>query len=153
AIGASQLNTFHVVRQLTQNNHTVVPHISCVGMTTSRLEQILQDYRGLGIKQLVAVRGDAIQESEKVATDFNYASDLVAGIRRLTGDYFHITVAAYPEFHPEAISSEQDLIHFKRKVEAGANSAITQFFYNSDAYARFLECCEKLNINLPIIPG
>ncbi len=153
AIGASQLKTLVAVRNLVKNNIVAVPHLSCVNMTAERLEQILERYINFGIKQLVVIRGDLVTDKGKVVSDFNYASDLIHHIRKLSGNHFHITVAAYPEFHPEASSSTEDLLNFKLKVEAGADSAITQFFFNSDAYARFLESCHKLEINIPVIPG
>jgi methylenetetrahydrofolate reductase (NADPH) len=153
AIGASQLKTLVAVRNLVKSDTVAVPHLSCVNMTQERLEQILERYQSFGVKQLVVIRGDLVTEKGRVVSDFNYASDLIEYIRKITGNHFHITVAAYPEFHPEAPNSEQDLIHFKRKVDAGADSAITQFFFNSDAYARFMEMCHRLNIAIPVIPG
>lgn len=150
AVGATQMKTLRMVRQLAQRQIPTTPHLSCVGMTKARLQSLLAIYQYYGVKRLVVLRGDVTQPIE---SDFNYACELVAGIRKLTGDYFHIIVAAYPEFHPEASSSEMDLIHFKRKVDAGADSAITQFFYNSDAYFRFCESCQRLGIQIPIIPG
>jgi methylenetetrahydrofolate reductase (NADPH) len=151
--GSSQLKSLLNVRGLLENNISAVPHISCVSMTKVRLAQFLEKYRTLGVKQLVVIRGDFPSNQERGHSDFNYASELIEYIRKLTGNYFHITVAAYPEFHPQSLSSDDDLLNFKRKVDAGADSAITQFFFNSDAYFRFRESCEKLDIHIPIIPG
>ncbi|HVV68844.1 MAG TPA: methylenetetrahydrofolate reductase [NAD(P)H] [Gammaproteobacteria bacterium] len=153
AIGAHQLKTLVAVRSLARNDITAVPHLSCVNMTAERLERILHRYMEFGVRHLVVIRGDLVTDKGMVVSEFKYASDLIAHIRKISGNYFHITAAAYPEFHPEAKDSEQDLMHFKRKIDAGADSAITQFFYNCDAYARFLESCHQLEIKVPIIPG
>lgn len=153
AIGASQAKTLLAVRKLVQNGSEVAPHISCVNMTALRLEKLLARYIQWGIKRLVVIRGDIVVDKANAATEFKYACELVSYIRKLTGNHFHIAVAAYPEFHPEATNIQQDLIHFQRKVAAGANSAITQFFYNADAYVRFVESCRQLGITIPIIPG
>ncbi len=151
AAGASQLKTVRLVKQLAKSAIPTTPHISCVGMTKIRLQKLLDQYMQFGVKNLIVIRGDFIAGSE--VSDFKYASDLVSEIRKLTHDYFHITVAAYPEFHPQSTTSEMDFIHFKHKVDAGADSAITQFFFNSDAYSRFRENCHKSGITIPIIPG
>lgn len=151
AAGASQLKTVRLVKQLTKSAVPTTPHISCVGMTKIRLQKLLNQYIECGVKNLIVIRGDFIAGSE--VSDFIYARDLVSYIRKLTNDHFHITVAAYPEFHPQSATSEIDFIHFKDKVEAGADSAITQFFFNSDAYSRFRENCYKSGISIPIIPG
>ncbi len=151
AAGSSQLKTVRLVKQLMKESIPTTPHISCVGMTKIRLQKLLDGYIQCGVKQLIVIRGDIVVGSGM--SDYHYAADLISSIRQLTGDHFHITVAAYPEFHPQAITSGMDLIHFKRKVDAGANSAITQFFFNSDAYARFRENCHKAGVSIPIIPG
>lgn len=151
AAGASQLKTVRLVKQLTKHAIPTTPHISCVGMTKARLQELLDNYIECGVKNLIVIRGDFIDGSG--VSDFKYASDLVSHIRKLTHDHFHLTVAAYPEFHPQSATSEMDFIHFKHKVEAGADSAITQFFFNSDAYSRFRENCYKAGITIPIIPG
>ncbi len=149
--GSSQLKTQRIVRQFTRAQVPTVPHLSCINMTKARLQQILDNYMRLGINRLVVIRGDFSNEAD--ARDFNYAFELIEYIRKLTHDHFHITVAAYPEFHPQSENSLSDLMHFKRKVDAGANSAITQFFFNAEAYFRFVESCDKLGITIPIIPG
>jgi methylenetetrahydrofolate reductase (NADPH) len=151
--GSAQEKTQAVVRHLVSNQVASTPHISCVGMTRARLTELLQEYIQLGIKRLVVVQGDLPTDHPDEARDFIYAADLVAAIREIGGKHFHISVAAYPEFHPRAQNPTDDLANFKKKIEAGADSAITQFFYNSDAYIRFLESCHQLNINIPIIPG
>ncbi len=128
------------------------PHLSCVGMTLDRIREVLADYAAKGIKRIVALRGDMPSGTTGVG-ELRYANELVAFIRAETGRRFRIEVAAYPEFHPQAQSAAADLGNFKRKVEAGADSAITQYFYNADAYFRFLDSCEKLAIDIPIVPG
>lgn len=153
AAGSSQVKTLRMVRYLANSGISTMPHISCVNMTKIRLEQLLQKYIAVGIKRLLVVRGDFVGETTNSITDFNYASDLITYIRLLTGNHFHIAVAAYPELHPASANSDDDLLHFKNKIEAGANSAITQFFFNSDAYFHFRENCEKIGIKVPIIPG
>lgn len=151
AAGASQLKTLRLIKNLTKQNIPTTPHISCVGMTKIRLQKILEDYIQWGVNNLIVIRGDFVPGSG--VSDFIYASDLVSYIRKLTGDHFHLTVAAYPEFHPQSKTSETDFIHFQQKVNAGANSAITQFFFNSDAYCRFRDNCHKAGMTIPIIPG
>jgi methylenetetrahydrofolate reductase (NADPH) len=151
--GSSQLKTQCVVEQLVREKMPAVPHISCIHMTKERLNELLTKYIKLGIKRLFVLRGDFTEEYHQEAAEFKYANELVECIRLLTGDYFHISVAAYPEFHPEAKNFAEDLINFKRKVVAGANCAVTQFFFNTDAYFRFKESCKKVGIHIPIIPG
>ena len=128
------------------------PHISCVGMTLEKIRTVLAEYRARGIRRIVALRGDLPSGTTGVG-ELRYANELVAFIREETGDAFHIEVAAYPEFHPQARSAAADLENFRRKVAAGADSAITQYFYNPDAYFRFLDSCEALGIDIPIVPG
>lgn len=151
AAGSSQLKTVRLVKQLSKIEIPTTPHLSCVGLTKERLEKLLNFYRECGIKRLIVIRGDIVPGSQFY--DFTYASELVAQIRQLTGDHFHITVAAYPEVHPQAKSCQLDLHYFKHKVDAGADSAITQFFFNSDAFSRLREDCHKIGIKIPIIPG
>ena len=153
AAGASQLKTERVVRQLRGRGISTAPHLSCVNMTKDRLNQLLDKYKGLGVKRLVVIRGDFPDNRTSDSEDFRYASELIEFIRNVSGDYFHISVAAYPEFHAECPCSTQDLINFKNKIAAGANSAITQFCFNSDAYFRFNDSCQALGIMTPIIPG
>jgi len=128
------------------------PHLSCIGSTRENIRDILKTYIDNGIHQIVALRGD-MPSGMREAGEFRYANELVEFIRSETGRHFHIEVASYPEFHPQAVSAEKDLSNFKRKVEAGADSAITQYFYNPDAYTRFVDSCEKLGVDIPIVPG
>jgi methylenetetrahydrofolate reductase (NADPH) len=128
------------------------PHISCIGSTRSSIRRIIQDYRDQGIRRIVALRGD-MPSGMVEAGEFRYANELVEFIREETGDHFHIHVAAYPEMHPQASNIEADLRNFKRKVEAGADDAITQYFYNSESYFRFVDSCRKAGLEIPIIPG
>ncbi|MFM7221134.1 MAG: methylenetetrahydrofolate reductase [NAD(P)H] [Nodosilinea sp.] len=130
-----------------------VPHLSCIGDTSESLKQLLDIYKAAGINRIVALRGDLPQEVEDIAKEFHYADQLVSFIRQHYGDTFELVVAAYPEVHPEASNAHQDLINFKRKVEAGANAAITQYFYNPDAYEDFLHRCQQQGITIPIYPG
>ncbi|MGB6976625.1 MAG: methylenetetrahydrofolate reductase [NAD(P)H] [Gammaproteobacteria bacterium] len=151
--GSSQLKTKKVVHDLVANDIPVVPHISCINTSREDILLLLDEYIKKNIKRLVVIRGDAAKEANSTIQYFNYANELVEFIREKSGNYFHITVAAYPEFHPQAVSVSDDLENFRCKVNAGANSAITQFFFNVEAYFRFLECCDKLDIHIPIIPG
>lgn len=153
ALGSVQPKTIEVVRELVRNGLPVTPHISCINMTKKDIEDKLVEYIQLGIQRLIVIRGDIPEGQENVVQDFKYASDLVMFIREITEDYFHITVAAYPEYHCQATDVLRDLDNFKKKVDAGADSATTQFFFNSDAYFNFLEDCERLHIDIPIVPG
>jgi methylenetetrahydrofolate reductase (NADPH) len=130
----------------------VAPHLSCIGSTRENIREILDAYREQGIRHIVALRGD-MPSGMRDAGEFRYANELVEFIRQETGNHFFIEVAAYPEFHPQASSATADLENFKRKVEAGSDAALTQYFYNPDAYFRFVDSCEKLGIDLPIVPG
>jgi len=150
--GSTRERTLEVVQQIKAEGLEVAPHLSCVGSTRDNIRSILQTYRQLGIRRIVALRGDLPSGMAGIG-EFQYANELVSFIRAETGEYFHIEVAAYPEFHPQAKSPLDDLLNFKRKVTAGANSAITQYFYNADAYFRFIEECRKLGVTAPIIPG
>ncbi len=128
------------------------PHLSCVGSSKEQMREILHTYKNNGVKRIVALRGD-IPSGMRDIGDFHYANELVDFIRQETGDHFHLEVAAYPEKHPQAISYEVDLKNFARKIQAGSNSAITQYFYNIDAYHYFVDDCNKLGIDAPIVPG
>ena len=128
------------------------PHISCVGSQIDEIKAILHKYVETDIKRIVALRGD-LPSGAAGYGPFRYANELVEYIRKETGDHFHIEVAAYPEFHPQARNPTADLENFKRKVDAGANSAITQYFYNPYAYFRFVDSCEKLGLDIPIVAG
>jgi methylenetetrahydrofolate reductase (NADPH) len=131
----------------------VAPHISCMGTTRGQVAQLLHGYRDAGVKRLVALRGDMPSGAAGGAGDFQYANELVGFIRAETGDWFHIEVAAYPEYHPQSRSPADDLANFVRKVHAGGNSAITQYFYNADAYFRFVDEAQRAGCAVPIVPG
>lgn len=128
------------------------PHLSCMGGTRKEIRSLLELYRTKGCKRIVALRGD-LPSGMAGYGEFRYASDLVAFIREETGDYFHIEVAGYPETHPQADDAQADLAHFKRKVDAGANGVITQYFYNADAFFRFVADARRLGVQVPIVPG
>jgi len=150
--GSTRERTLDTVLDIRKMGHAAAPHISCVASTHDNIREWLQRYKDNGIKHLVALRGD-LPSGIAAGGEFRYANELVEFIRREFGDTFHIEVAAYPEFHPQAKSARDDLDNFKRKVDAGAHSAITQYFYNADAYYRFVDECEKMQIAIPIVPG
>jgi len=150
--GSTQKGTFDTVIDIQKAGFVAAPHLSCIGSTEENLRQILNQYQSNGITRIVALRGDMPSGSHETG-ELRFANELVEFVRKETGDHFHIEVAAYPEFHPQASSAETDLLNFKRKVEAGANSAITQYFFNPDAYFRFIDDCEKMNLTIPIVPG
>lgn len=128
------------------------PHLSCVGSSREQIAEIINTYKQNGVKRIVTLRGDLPSGMRDIG-EFHYANELVSFIREETGDYFHLEVAAYPEKHPQANSYQADLQNFVRKVKAGSDSAITQYFYNVDAYRYFVDDCEKLGVNIPIVPG
>lgn len=150
--GSTRARTREVVFEIAADGHPVAPHLSCIGATREAVRSMLEDYRAQGIRRLVALRGD-LPSGMRDPGEFRYANELVAFIRETTGDWFHIEVAAYPEWHPQAKSPREDLLNFQRKVEAGANGAITQFFYNADAFAHFVAEARALGITVPIVPG
>ncbi len=150
--GSTQDRTLETIRQIKAEGHNAVPHLSCVGSTRDNIRAMLNTYKDMGIKRIVALRGDLPSGMGSIG-EFQYANELVSFIRAQTGEHFHIEVAAYPEFHPQAKSPRDDLLNFKRKVQAGANSAITQYFYNADGYFRFVDECRKLGVTLPVVPG
>ncbi len=151
--GSTRDRTIETVVQMQRESGVeAAPHLSCIGSTRENIRGILDTYRSEGIRHIVALRGDMPSGMQEPG-EFSYANELVAFIRADTGSHFHIEVAAYPEFHPQARSAQVDLENFKRKVEAGANSAITQYFYNADAYFRFVDSCEVMGLDLPIVPG
>ncbi len=151
--GTTRERTFKAVVDIKQHTGIdVAPHLSCVASTQESIREILQNYMDQGIRHLVALRGD-MPSGLRDPGAFSHANELVKFIRAETGDHFFIEVAAYPEFHPQAPSAQADLLNFKRKVEAGADAALTQYFYNADAYFRFVDSCEKLGLDLPIVPG
>ncbi|MGD1990647.1 MAG: methylenetetrahydrofolate reductase [NAD(P)H] [Chromatiales bacterium] len=152
--GSTRERTFETVDWLMGEGIDTAPHISCIGSSRDEITAMLERYRQQGINKLVALRGDLPSGSGLGELDeLRYANELVDYIRETTGDHFHIEVAAYPEYHPQAPSPSVDLENFRRKVEAGADSAITQYFYNADAYCHFVDNCEKAGITLPIVPG
>ena len=150
--GSTKAKTLETVLTIEASNNNGVPHLSCISASKEDIRNLINDYKSHDVKHLIALRGDnpsgAISHG-----DFKYANELISFIREETGEYFHIQAGAYPEYHPEAESATDDLNNFKRKIEAGANSAITQFFFNADAYFRFIEECQKISISVPIIPG
>ncbi len=150
--GSTQARTLKAVLDLRAAGHAAAPHVSCIGSTRAGLRDTLQLYKDNKIKHLVALRGD-LPSGTASAGEFHYANELVTFIRQEFGNHFFIEVAAYPEYHPQAKSALDDLNNFKRKVEAGADSAITQYFYNADGYYHFIEQCEKMGITIPIVPG
>lgn len=150
--GSTREGTFNAIKKIQQSGIEGAPHISCISATQQSVVQMLNDYAAIGVKRLVALRGDRPSGVVDIG-DFRYANELVAFIRSETGDQFHIEVAAYPEMHPESRNPAKDLENFKRKIDAGANSAITQYFYAPDAYFEYLEAAHKLGINQAIVPG
>ncbi len=150
--GSTRDRTMESVLEIQAEGYGAAPHISCISSSKAEISELLQAYQAKGIKRLVTLRGD-IPSGEVSSGDFKYANELVQFIRAETGDWFHLEVAAYPEFHPEAGSAQKDLDNFKRKIDAGADSAITQYFYNVDAYFRFVEAAQTMGITAPIIPG
>jgi len=150
--GSTRDRTLETVQEIQTEGYPVAPHLSCIGSTRENIRAILEKYQSLGISHIVALRGD-LPSGMAQAGEFRYANELVAFIRKEFGDTFRIEVAAYPEYHPQARSAREDFISFKRKIESGADAAITQFFYNADAYLHFVDMCEAANINVPIVPG
>jgi methylenetetrahydrofolate reductase (NADH) len=150
--GSTRDKTFDTVVAIQAKGIAAAPHLSCVASTKENIRSILKDYQDKGIAKIVALRGD-LPSGMMSAGEFRYANELVEFIRKETGDYFQIHVAAYPEVHPQSASAAEDFKNFKRKVEAGADAAITQYFYNAEAYFYFLDTCEKNGIDIPIVPG
>jgi methylenetetrahydrofolate reductase (NADPH) len=150
--GSTQKGTLETVVEIQREGHEAAPHLSCIGSSRDSLRTILQEYQSHSIRRLVALRGD-MPSGYGGAGEFRYANELVEFIRAETGDWFHIEVAAYPEMHPQARSPQDDLQNFARKVKAGANAAITQYFYNADAYFRFVEEARKMDVSVPIVAG
>jgi len=150
--GATRDKTRAVVDEIAAEGRAVAPHLSCIGATREGVGELLEQWRAAGIRRLVALRGD-LPSGMVDAGEFRYACDLVAFVRERTGDWFRIEVAAYPEVHPQAVSAEADLQAFARKVSAGADAAITQYFYNADAYFRFVDAARARGVSAPIVPG
>ena len=150
--GSTQERTFATVREIAAAGHQAAPHLSCIGSTREKVRAILDEFTATGIRRIVALRGD-LPSGTGDPGEFRYANELVEFIRAESGDRFLIEVAAYPEWHPQARSPEDDLLAFERKVKAGANSAITQYFYNPDAYFHFVDAVLKRGIDIPVVPG
>ena len=150
--GSTREGTLATVLEIRGEGIEAAPHLSCVGSSADMLRGVLAQYRDSGIRHLVALRGD-LPSGTADAGEFRYASELVEFIRAETADWFHIDVAAYPEVHPQARTADDDLASFRRKVAAGANSAITQYFYNPDAYWHFVDAAAAQGIDVPIVPG
>jgi methylenetetrahydrofolate reductase (NADPH) len=151
--GSTQSNTLNTVLEIQRDSGIeAAPHLSCVGSSAEQIREILETYRSNGIKHIVALRGDLPSGSRDLG-QFRYANELVEFIRQETGDHFNIEVAAYPEMHPQAPNLKVDIDNFVRKVKAGANSAITQYFFNADAYWHFVDECVKKGVDIPIVPG
>jgi len=150
--GSTRERTLDIVLDIRAQGYAAAPHISCIASTKENVLAMLQRYKDNGIAHLVALRGD-LPSGLAAAGEFRYANELVEFIRERFGDHFEIDVAAYPEYHPQARNAQDDLRNFRRKVEAGANSAITQYFFNADAYYHFIDECEAMGIDIPIVPG
>jgi len=150
--GSTQQGTLQTVQEIQAAGHEAAPHLSCVGATRESIRAVLKQYQDSGIRRIVALRGD-LPSGYGGAGELRYASDLVEFIRQETGDWFRIEVAAYPEMHPQARSPQDDLQAFARKVSAGADAAITQYFYNADAYFSFVDNVRKLGVTVPIVAG
>ncbi len=150
--GTTQQGTLDAVLEIQREGIEAAPHLSCVGSSRDSIRQILTTYREAGIRHIVALRGDLPSGMGEIG-EFRFANELVEFIRTETGDWFNIEVAAYPEYHPQAKSPRHDMDNFVRKVKAGANSAITQYFYNADAYFRFVDDVRRMGVEVPIVPG
>jgi methylenetetrahydrofolate reductase (NADPH) len=150
--GSTRERTLKAVLDLCEAGHAAAPHISCIGSSRSNVRETLQEYKNHGIRHLVALRGD-LPSGTATSGEFHYANELVAFIREEFGAHFFVEVAAYPEYHPQSRSAQEDLNAFKRKIEAGADSAITQYFFNSDCYFHFVEECEAMGLRVPVVPG
>ena len=150
--GSTRDGTMATVMEMHGEGLPTAPHLSCIGSTRAELGELIDTYRDTGIRRIVALRGD-MPSGAAAAGEFRYANELVEFIRARHGDWFRIEVAAYPEVHPQARSAAEDVAAFVRKVEAGADAAITQYFYNPDAYFRFVEDVRALGCDVPVVPG
>jgi methylenetetrahydrofolate reductase (NADPH) len=151
--GSTRDRTYAIVKAIQERGIAAAPHLSCVGDSTADLRSILKEYQDLGIDRIVALRGDLPSGSGLANSELRYANELVEFIRNETGDHFKLEVAAYPEMHPQATNFEQDLQNFVTKVKAGADSAITQYFFNADSYFYFVDRVQAMGVDIPIIPG
>ena len=154
--GSTQSGTRDTVLEIRAEGHEAAPHLSCIGRNRDELRAMLDEYKAHGIRRVVALRGDlpsGYGMLDASSGEFAHANQLIEFIRAETGDWFHIEAAAYPEMHPQAKSAQDDLRHFAAKMKAGADAAITQYFYNADAYFRFVEDVRKLGVEAPIVPG
>jgi len=150
--GSTQEGTLRTVESIHQSGQDAAPHLSCVGSSKENIYALLRLYKEMGVRRIVALRGDLPSGMGQYG-EFHHANELVAYIRESYGDWFHIEVAAYPEMHPQASSVRADIEHFVTKIQAGANSAITQYFYNTDAYFQYIEDVESRGVKVPIVPG
>ena len=150
--GSTREGTLETVLEIRAAGFDAAPHLSCIASSRAELKGQIEKYKAHGIRHVVALRGD-LPSGLAASGELRYANELVSFIREITGDWFHIEVACYPEYHPQTRSAADEIRNFKRKVDAGANSAITQYFFNKDAYFRFVEECEAAGITLPIVPG
>ncbi|MEO0314859.1 MAG: 5,10-methylenetetrahydrofolate reductase [Pseudomonadota bacterium] len=153
AAGSTQAGTRDTVFEIHREGHKAAPHLSCIGRSRVELREIISEYKSQGIRRIVALRGDLPSGFGGLSGELSHANELIEFIRAETGDWFHIEAAAYPEMHPQARSPQDDLQNFIRKIKAGANSAITQYFYNADAYFRFVDEIHKAGIDAPIVAG
>lgn len=153
AAGSTQAGTRDTVLDIQREGHMAAPHLSCMGRSRAELREIIHEYKSHGIRHMVALRGDLPSGFGGSSGEFSHANELIEFIRAETGDWFHIEAAAYPEMHPQARSPQDDLQNFIRKIRAGANSAITQYFYNADAYFRFIDEIHKAGVDAPVVPG
>jgi len=150
--GSTREGTLQTVREIREAGHEAAPHLSCIASSREEIAATLEEYRSSGIRHVVALRGD-LPSGVAQAGEFRYASELVEFIRKTTGDWFHIEVGCYPEYHPQTRNAPDELRHFRTKVDAGANAAMTQYFYNPDAYFRFVDEARSAGITIPIVPG
>jgi methylenetetrahydrofolate reductase (NADPH) len=150
--GSTQQGTLDTVLEIRSAGHEAAPHISCVASSKAEIADILAHYKENGIRHIVALRGD-LPSGVAMAGELRHANELVAFIRETTGDWFNIEVACYPEYHPQTRNAADEVKNFRRKIDAGANAAITQYFYSADAYFRFIDECEAAGISIPIVPG
>jgi len=150
--GSTRERTLETVLEIQAAGLAAAPHLSCVASTRDSIREILETYRSNGIRHIVALRGD-LPSGMAEPGEFRYANELVSFIRQETGDWFQIEIAAYPETHPQARNYRDDLMNFKRKADAGANAAISQYFFNPDAYFNFVDDCAQIGVTLPIVPG